>query len=259
VSKPRSLSKKLRFEVFKRDSFACQYCGAKSPEVVLVVDHIKPVAKGGTASLMNLITACQPCNAGKSDRELPDNSVVEKQREQVAALQVRREQLEMMMEWQRGLVSVDEQATKAAADFWSSLVQGWTINPSGVAGLTKLIKKHGLSDVLEAIRASTVEYLEIKDGKYTAESVAKAWDFIGRIARFRKGLQEKPYLRDVLYIRAIVRNRMIYCVDWEARNLLEEAMKSGAEFEDLKKLAQRSTNWARWRDEMELVIAELGR
>lgn len=28
----KQLSKKLRFEVFKRDSFTCQYCGKKSPE-----------------------------------------------------------------------------------------------------------------------------------------------------------------------------------------------------------------------------------
>lgn len=43
--KRKSLSKKTRFEVFKRDSFTCQYCGRSAPEVVLQVDHIKPVAK----------------------------------------------------------------------------------------------------------------------------------------------------------------------------------------------------------------------
>ena len=26
------ISKKLRFEVFKRDSFTCQYCGSKAPD-----------------------------------------------------------------------------------------------------------------------------------------------------------------------------------------------------------------------------------
>lgn len=42
------ISKALRFEVFKRDSFTCQYCGRSAPEVVLEVDHIVPVSKGGT-------------------------------------------------------------------------------------------------------------------------------------------------------------------------------------------------------------------
>ena len=40
------ISKALRFEVFKRDSFTCQYCGRSAPEVVLEVDHIVPVSKG---------------------------------------------------------------------------------------------------------------------------------------------------------------------------------------------------------------------
>jgi hypothetical protein len=59
------LSKKLRFDVFKRDQFTCQYCGATPPKVILQVDHIEPVAKGGGNSMDNLITSCQPCNLGK--------------------------------------------------------------------------------------------------------------------------------------------------------------------------------------------------
>ena len=70
MPKRRSMSKKVRFEIFKRDSFACQYCGRQPPEVVLEVDHIHPVSKGGTTEPLNLVTSCQDCNRGKSDREL---------------------------------------------------------------------------------------------------------------------------------------------------------------------------------------------
>lgn len=59
------ISKKTRFEVFKRDSFACQYCGSTPPSVVLHVDHIHPVSKGGKNSMANLITSCSSCNLGK--------------------------------------------------------------------------------------------------------------------------------------------------------------------------------------------------
>lgn len=69
--KPRpSLSKKTRFEVFKRDQFACQYCGAHPPAVILHVDHIHPVAEGGTNDTDNLVTACAACNGGKGARLL---------------------------------------------------------------------------------------------------------------------------------------------------------------------------------------------
>lgn len=43
----KAISKKTRFEVFKRDRFTCQYCGATPPGVLLHIDHIHPVAEGG--------------------------------------------------------------------------------------------------------------------------------------------------------------------------------------------------------------------
>jgi hypothetical protein len=60
-----SLSKKVRFNIFKRDFFTCQYCGATPPGVVLEVDHIHPVSEGGKNTSDNLITACFDCNRGK--------------------------------------------------------------------------------------------------------------------------------------------------------------------------------------------------
>lgn len=67
-----SLSKKTRFEIFKRDGFTCQYCGRRPPEVVLEVDHIDPSSKGGSDEELNLVTSCFDCNRGKSDRRLSE-------------------------------------------------------------------------------------------------------------------------------------------------------------------------------------------
>lgn len=61
----KSLSKKTRFEVFKRDSFTCQYCGRTPPTVILQADHVIPRCEGGDDSLNNLIAACEDCNQGK--------------------------------------------------------------------------------------------------------------------------------------------------------------------------------------------------
>jgi 5-methylcytosine-specific restriction endonuclease McrA len=65
MSNKNQVSKKTRFEVFKRDDFTCQYCGKTPPEVILEVDHINPKSKGGTGDINNLITACFDCNRGK--------------------------------------------------------------------------------------------------------------------------------------------------------------------------------------------------
>lgn len=61
----KSISKKVRFEVFKRDGFMCQYCGSTPPAAVLEVDHIKPVSSGGKNTDENLLTSCFDCNRGK--------------------------------------------------------------------------------------------------------------------------------------------------------------------------------------------------
>jgi len=60
---------KLRFEIFKRDNFTCQYCGrnVKEDKIKLHCDHIIPKNKGGKFKEDNLITSCQECNLGKKD------------------------------------------------------------------------------------------------------------------------------------------------------------------------------------------------
>ncbi len=84
VGKPTRapVSKRLRFEIFKRDGFTCQYCGATPPGALLECDHIYPVAEGGSSDADNLITSCFACNRGKSD--VPLNSIVQSMAERAA-------------------------------------------------------------------------------------------------------------------------------------------------------------------------------
>lgn len=63
--KRKAISTRTRFEVFKRDGFKCQYCGATAQQSVLHVDHITAVALGGGNEMHNLVTACSGCNFGK--------------------------------------------------------------------------------------------------------------------------------------------------------------------------------------------------
>lgn len=67
-----SVSKRQRFRVLVRDRFTCRYCGRSAPEVVLHVDHVLPVCRGGTDDEANLVAACRDCNSSKSGKLLPD-------------------------------------------------------------------------------------------------------------------------------------------------------------------------------------------
>lgn len=68
-----AVSKRTRFEVFRRDDFTCRYC--RGTEGALTVDHVLPVALGGTDDPDNLVAACRDCNAGKSSTS-PDEGLV---------------------------------------------------------------------------------------------------------------------------------------------------------------------------------------
>jgi 5-methylcytosine-specific restriction endonuclease McrA len=54
-----------RFNVFLRDKFCCQYCGAHDD---LTFDHLVPRSKGGLTTWDNVVTACAPCNMRKGDK-----------------------------------------------------------------------------------------------------------------------------------------------------------------------------------------------
>ncbi len=59
---------KIRAQVMARDGYRCRHCGVSpnhDPGVVLHVDHITPISKGGKSDLSNLQTLCQDCNLGK--------------------------------------------------------------------------------------------------------------------------------------------------------------------------------------------------
>jgi 5-methylcytosine-specific restriction endonuclease McrA len=62
-----------RINVFARDGFRCQYCGAKLAMSKLTFDHVFPRSHGGRTEWCNIVTACRPCN-GKKRNRTPDES-----------------------------------------------------------------------------------------------------------------------------------------------------------------------------------------
>ncbi len=142
--KRQTISKTTRFEVFKRDSFTCQYCGKSAPAVILHIDHIQPVSKDGDNDILNLITACDDCNLGKSDRLISDQSILAKQKAQLDELNERREQLELMNQWRKYLQVIDQTELNIADDHWRQLTVKYSLNDNGRNKTRQLIQKFSL-------------------------------------------------------------------------------------------------------------------
>lgn len=120
--KRKGISTKTRFEVFKRDSFVCQYCGAHPPSAVLHVDHIIAVANGGPNDMDNYVTSCDRCNLGKGARDLsvaplslPEKAALVREKEAqlrgyYEVMEARRDRIEEEV-W-KVVKALDESATK---------------------------------------------------------------------------------------------------------------------------------------------------
>lgn len=65
--KPQKRVAFTRFNLFLRDEFCCQYCGAKGD---LTFDHVVPRAAGGITSWENVVAACSRCNLKKGSKSL---------------------------------------------------------------------------------------------------------------------------------------------------------------------------------------------
>lgn len=65
--KPQKRVAFTRFNLFLRDEFSCQYCGARDN---LTFDHVVPRAKGGITSWENVVAACSRCNLKKGAKSL---------------------------------------------------------------------------------------------------------------------------------------------------------------------------------------------
>lgn len=162
----KQIPKSVRFEVFKRDKFTCQYCGASAPEVILEVDHIKPVSKGGRNDIQNLVTACRDCNRGKTNRELSDNSAVMIQKKNLDEIQERREQLEMMLKWRDSLEEEIDLEIAAINKLYGKNT-GWIMGEGGERDMRKLIRRFGFDEVYTAVEISIDRYYTGSEGSWS--------------------------------------------------------------------------------------------
>jgi hypothetical protein len=253
------IKKSVRFEVFKRDSFTCQYCGRKAPDVVLEVDHITPVAAGGENDILNLVTSCRECNAGKSDRKLSESAAVEKRIGQLKDLEERRQQLQMLHDWHMSLVNLDDQAIDMAQTLWFEAIRdsGSTWTQKARDEVRKLIKRSGFEAVCGGIREAAECAMRSSRIDEDKDGVTNEWFWkIGGVISYQRLKAEDPDAARLLYIRGIVRNRcFLYSgSEWKALALLKEAHSVGVPVDWMESTSKAVSNWSDWKFLMEDAI-----
>lgn len=225
--KDKPITKKMRFEIFKRDSFTCKYCGRSAPNVILHADHIKPLSKGGKTTLLNLITSCIDCNLGKKDRELSDISVITKQVDQAKLLQEKRDQIKMMGDWISGLDSLIDDQIKILQKIISDT--GYNANENGIKTLKSILKKFEFIDVITASK----EMVDMYHRNKKEENDVRSWNYcFDKLPSICKGIRlkrENPELSKAYFLKNyIFRKYSVYHTEQYVLDALYNRIKTSS-------------------------------
>ncbi|GDZ04288.1 HNH endonuclease [Bifidobacterium pseudocatenulatum] len=132
-----AVNKRLRFEVLRRDGYACHYCHCK--DIPLTVDHVVPQALGGRDEAENLVACCMECNSGKSSIN-PDEPLVAQVSEEATrfhrllkiAIEDKRVSLEderaycdNVLDMWESITSLDDEHCFPLPDSWRSSARYW--------------------------------------------------------------------------------------------------------------------------------------
>jgi len=160
----KSISKKVRFEVFKRDGFTCQYCGNHPPAVILEPDHIDPVANGGTNRMDNLVTSCFDCNRGKAARLLSDvpKSLMDKAEE----VKERESQIKGYQKIMRSVRTRIDREAQQVCEIYERYNEGYTLTDASLRTVRGFLEKLDLHVVLDAM-----------ENAYTKQTVRRGYEF----------------------------------------------------------------------------------
>lgn len=144
------VSKKIRFEVFKRDGFQCGYCGRTPPDVTLEADHINPKALGGIDDINNLLTSCFDCNRGKS--KIPLDKAPARLKDNLETLKEKEDQLR---EYTKIIVQIERRLSKEAdeiEEIYTSYFEIWVLSDKfktvSLKRFLKLLPKQEVADAM---------------------------------------------------------------------------------------------------------------
>lgn len=156
-----TITKKIRFEIFKRDGFKCAYCGKEPPGIVLEVDHIEAKSNGGTDDFENLITSCFDCNRGK--RNIPLSKIPLQISENIKLLQKKEEQLK---EYKKFLKKIEKRINidiEKISKIYEDQYQNWTLTDSFKTSIKHFLKFLTVNEIIESLLISINKFPNNKD------------------------------------------------------------------------------------------------
>jgi len=194
--KRKSMGQKLRFSIFERDSFMCQYCG-RTPDkegVVLNVDHIISVKNGGGNDKNNLLTACFDCNIGKGAKTTIKGKMTPSDiKIELEKTQEKLEQVIAMNKASKKIASINNKIDKIKYLWLEGELE--VFNPEVFVKLRKLIEKH-YNDVPREKILEAVSITKNKHNETEFDGIASFIKYFGGVLNnILLGREEQDIIR----------------------------------------------------------------
>lgn len=140
---------------------------------------------------------------------------------------------------------VQEEKVALLVEYWNKKIELYDkeLNDSGIRSIKNLLKKFSFEDVIKAMDGAEKTYLKCDDD----DSCSKAFNKIHAVAITQKTQKGKPFLKDLLYIRGILKNRFGGFIIGKTLPLLEDAINKGWTIDALKEKAKESKNWSNFK------------
>lgn len=145
----------------------------------------------------------------------------------------------MMIRWRDELQSLSENVIDAIAERIAARTNGhFGLSDAGMADLRRWWRRFTIAEILAAVDATFDVYLKYDGDVPDTESWDRAFSQIPRFVEIARQEKTKPYIRRLLYIQGIIRNRSkarrYQCIDY-----LEHLLKAGADLDDMERRAKK--------------------
>lgn len=169
-----AIGPRLRFEVFKRDGFTCRYCGRKTPQVVLEVDHVIPRSKGGEDAIENLMTSCWECNRGKGAFLLSEVPNEPNLHDKAVLLLERELQLAEYNEMKRRTREREDEEIVELHDYWDELANGHARQFPSATAMRRFLRDIPAEDIKDAMEIAMSKHGDWVGCKYLS-GILRNW------------------------------------------------------------------------------------
>ncbi len=154
-------------------------------------------------------------------------------------------ELEASMDVAQSLRNIALETVGRLCAYWQAYTPGWSVNENGRRRLLDWLRTYSLEELIHGMDVAAAQYLRRdSDGRIIPESWEVAFWKIRGVCRTERALKDEPDLRDLYYIRGIVKNKCVHYFDKvQTLRVLRAARSCGISVDELLDIALQTRNW----------------